>query len=368
MARYALVGDGQTNYLLPGKNVIGRGTVELQGVSFVEISSPNSSVSRVQANIEICPNGDAWICDCNSTNGTFLSINDGPGVCLEQKHYYQLKDGCHVIFGDVERVFKCVSSASAEATEPPPRVSSDASVRRATTTVQMKRSRSEEEAGRRSSSIKKDSLTPYLSEKPPSASVSPKKTTAAAKDQEEAPPPLKKMRNGIAATSIAACLSGMDAEEREEAKKAIRRHGRVVEDISKANVLVVRLPAVRTPKFIIAVGRCIPIVGVESFSGSDVKLEKFQKEIVSLRHEKNVYSSDALRASIYRLDKDPILAGRTFSLHSLPSKVRDVAKDVITGCGGAVIRVKPKNSEAKELTEEGLNQLYDAILRGKRCS
>eukprot|EP00796_Vickermania_ingenoplastis_P004427 gene4427-3226_t len=345
------INDTHTDYLLPGKNVIGRGSVELEGVSFVEISSPNSSVSRVQANIEICPNGDAWICDCNSTNGTFISINDGPGVCLEQQHYYQLSDGCHIFFGDVERTFKRITSESVRRVNSGVKDANEGVVRAST---ELRHRKNSSDPAPKSRTI--DPSTPYLAEED------------ARSDTGSPSPGSKRPSSGPSSSvepfEIIACLSGMDADEREEAKKAIRPHGRIVDDIRKATVLVVRLPAVRTPKFIIAAGRGIPIVSVESFREGPVTLAKLNSDIVSLKHEKLSYSSDVLRATICRKNRAPLLAGQTFGLQRLPAKSRDVARDVVLGCGGAVAKGRA-NANATELDENNLNTFYDSILRGK---
>lgn len=387
MPTYALVDAAHSDVLQLGRNVIGRGSVTLEGVSFIEISSANSSVSRVQAHIEICPNGDAWICDCNSTNGTFLCIHEGPGVCLEQKHYYQLSDGCRIIFGDVERIFRNLDRN-------PPLIGSDSpdrvvageaqrtvhedtptSNRAAPPTVR----RSKQESTTSPPLRKRIADTPYLasavgllSEETSRASDANARDTTDLKS-----PPAKRVRSEASsetALAVVACLSGMDAEERDEATRLIRPHGKVVADISKANVLVVKVPAVRTPKFIIAIGRGIPVVAFTCFSSASepITKEKLMSSVVSLTHEGKSYTNSFLQSVLTQsVVGTPILTNLTFNLQNLPPKSRSVAKDVIVSCGGGVITRKPArgsggSASVTDIREDNLNDLYDSILSGRK--
>lgn len=489
--KFALVNDQnqQVSLLSIGKNIIGRGNVELKGVSYVEISSPNSSVSRVQANIEICPNGDAWISDCNSTNGTFLAVHhegnssikegretESLGICLKEKYYYQLSDGCRITFGDVERVFKRLlipddkdshssevnaSSESQTVSFPAEREKEDApetvpvknTIRigddvppRGPSSAIISRSVSSGDGSSRNSMEKKAAAhhlsthaelhLPYLAKEehttdlPSSLGRSGSLTASSLWEKESMnSKPLSRKRLSdrqeisqkivhpllSAATSVAsnskklcleetrreskkstflvsACLSGMDASEKEEAKKVLQKFGRVVEDITKASVLIVRLPAVRTPKFIIAVGRGVPVVGIDFFkdvfSEEDVtkrqalcSRENLLHHMVSLSHGKTEYSSALLQKSIAQRQHEkeestccsPILEGHTFSLLDLPAKVKDVAAEVITGCGGKAMGSRSKKASASGADqgtiisindESSVAELYDGILHG----
>lgn len=86
--------------------------------------------------------------------------------------------------------------------------------------------------------------------------------------------------------------------------------------------------------------------------------------IVSLKHEKVDYVASLLRKSIDTHINSPCLTGKSFSIQALPHKNRDVAKDIIQGCGGKIVRGKA-TAGAEELTEDSLQALYDSILRAK---
>lgn len=490
--KFALVNDQsqQVNLLSIGKNIIGRGNVELKGVSYVEISSPNCSVSRVQANIEICPNGDAWISDCNSTNGTFLAVHhegnssmadehatEGLGICLKEKYYYQLSDGCRITFGDVGRVFKRLlmpddkdhhcserndsselqaavhspterekegasenvamkdttrigdavplrgpsspvisrsvgsgSGYSSHSTEKTtgPRLSTHSEIhlpylaKEGTTSADFSSSLDSSGPVTASSVLKNESTHPMpvgrkrLSEP---QEISQKGVNQRSSAASFVAPNAKKLRleearqEGKKSTFLmSACVSGMDASEREEAKKVVQKFGKVVEDITKANVLIVRLPAVRTPKFIIAVGRGVPVVGIDFLKHIASEEDRTKRQalcsrenllhhMASLSHGKTEYSSALLQASVIQRQSEmdgsvgcsPILEGHTFSLQDLPTKIKDVAREVITGCGGKVLASRGKKapvSGADQDTiitihdESSVAELYDGILHG----
>ena len=90
--------------LCPGKFVVGRSQIEVDDRWFINLESPNCAVSRQHAELVLCHNGDAWVADLNSTNGSFLSIRstEGEGVRLEPGYKYQLSDGALIIFGEIE--------------------------------------------------------------------------------------------------------------------------------------------------------------------------------------------------------------------------------------------------------------------------
>ena len=110
--------------LVEGKHVIGRSAVPLEDRWFVNLESPRSAVSRNHAAVVVCRNGDAWVEDNSSTNGTFLAIRDGDGVKLEPMHYYQLGSRAQVIVGDVEMVFTQEPGGGAGASQMPARTPS----------------------------------------------------------------------------------------------------------------------------------------------------------------------------------------------------------------------------------------------------
>lgn len=610
---FALVDDlnQEVNILSLGKNIIGRGSVELKGVSYIAISSPNCSVSRIQANIEICPNGDAWICDCNSTNGTFLAVNkttmtkegdtiDHLGICLKEKYFYQLSPGCRITFGDVGRIFQRIvipdektsvgafhrqslstssgdamttrerntiplekgqkisrnksgtdgvakqddapqevllgetnaagavkkhrvgqasdpsvaappgttgaatghghaTSITHEETQPRsnlaaltelhlpylskevllhPSASSDCSStlssRRSTSAMEttahllpavepadgpassssssacmgLTEGEKDEQARRRRRTRLTSEVGAMAEEHHhhPSSSPSLSKTMpASSRDGNAMPPTLRTPNESEAILSTSApevkrvrkeetkgirkrastttsplplffaCLSGMEASEREEARRSLQKHkGAITDDITKADVLIVHHPAVRTPKCIIAVGRGLPIVALEGFQRflsalmgevtPDEEVEgrdghdRWQalcarhdllQHTVSVSHGNTEYTSALLQASILQRQRNQphhkrgeeekggrgdsgILEGHTFSLQAIPTKLKQVATEIITGCGGNIFtskgRRKVVDTDAPTVIpidgEGGLAALYDGILRG----
>lgn len=366
---YCLQGDGHVDVLAVGKNVIGRSTVPVEGVLFVNIESPGATISRMQAFIIVAPNGDAWIADCNSTNGTYLSVRKGTGIRLEENHYYQLSDGCTIVLGDAERRFVRLPDDALQSSS----VSVEASKRNADLVVvgamdssfnrHATLSNPENQSPRPSGTSSSGRSLPYLKEREdlggiPSTSAGPSRkrprssldvTTRGAQTVPNAEP-------------TRACLSGMTPKLRNEVAKAVKACGGIVVDsIGEATVLVMPTPATRTPKFIIAVGLGIPIVASTFFKNNGTA-KSLASHIVSLKHDGISYSSTTLRNTIFREDRTPLLTGRSYDVSGLPTKARAVAKEIITACGGSIVQ----GGSVAKLTEESLSALFDAILRGKR--
>ena len=412
-AVYALVAQEKQYPLQIGKNVVGRSSVPVDGVSFINLESPLAAISRMQAFLDVAVNGDAWISDCNSTNGTFLSVRPGPGIRLEANRYYQLTPGCRIVFGDVECVFEVLSGHTHTAgnTNTSPS-SSTARASRKTERLQVTGATADlkphgdkgKTPDKADSSKVHRSDVPYLDESaslsrenssspvaptevggktttkkggkrnaPSSASLSPapqkkvKKEATPAASGTLAEAAKSSSRPSAPNTSTAppvVCLTGMDSDERAAITKRVRQlKGRVTEDITKANLLVVAMPAVRTPKFIIAVARGIPIVSVKYVCNDQAELEDARHHIVGLKTDQHTYSAAALESVIYRKDRRPLLQGVRINVSALPNKTKSVATEIITASGGAVIRTK--KADALNLTEDQVDTLYDSILRGK---
>lgn len=175
-------------------------------------------------------------------------------------------------------------------------------------------------------------------------------------------------RGGVCGFS--ACVSGLDGQQRELVKRAIRQHGgRVVEDVVKAAMLVVPAPAARTPKFLIALGRGIPVVSEHLFTSSRTfDVRDLTSHIVPLSHQGVVYSSDTIRRVIYRGDRTPLMHGVSFDLSRMSKSVRRTAEEVIVGCGGTVGKAKScgGGDSAHKLCDEDVASIFDSIVQGKR--
>lgn len=388
---YCLVDGDRTDPLHVGKNVVGRSTVDVEGVQFINIDSPRAAVSRMQAFIEVAPNGDAWITDCKSTNGTFLSVRDGEGIRLEPNYYYQLVEGCHIVFGDVEKRFVVLTQAELlkrreDVAGAPPAPSAAAT---ATAKKNPKPSRTRSPLSQpqgaptakkspRSSQARKTVMTdvPYLepASPPPKDGRKRARSPAKAETGSQNEQPAAQSQPGQSASQSAetsfaveqplrVCISGMEEKERMETAKLIKkRHGKIEDNIEEANLLIVNIPAVRTPKFIIAVGRGIPVVSKKGFDAPDF-LEHVDRYIVCLKHETHTYPPATLRRVIFRSDMKPALQGTTYNLSALPQKMKAVAEEIISGCGGTALRRKVDKGTV--LSESDLNDLYDSILSGK---
>ncbi|KPA82560.1 hypothetical protein ABB37_03595 [Leptomonas pyrrhocoris] len=410
---YALVAQEKQYPLQIGKNVVGRSNVPVEGVSFINLESPLAAISRMQAFVDVAANGDAWVSDCNSTNGTFLSVRPGPGVRLETNRYYQLTPGCRIVFGDVECTFEALGSTphTPERTTASP-ASSAARASRKTERIDVIGA-STDSIGKAPRSKREDNWKaphtddtkvhrgdiPYLDESvsfsqdhngvaaaspaekekgrntanrsSPAASSSPapakkgKKETATGSSPSRAKETKSSPQSaGQTAGPPVVCLTGMDSDERTAITKRVRQlKGRVVEDITKANLLVVATPPVRTPKFIIAVARGVPVVSVRYICNDQAELEDARRHIVGLKTPQHTYTAAALEKVIYRKDHRPLLKGVRVNVSALSSKTKGVATEIITASGGEVDRTK--KGDALHVTDDRLDALYDSILRGK---
>lgn len=384
---YALVTKEEKYLLKPGKNVIGRSSVPVDGVSFVSIDSPLAAISRMQAFIDIAPNGDVWLSDCNSTNGTYLAVRDGDGLRLEANRYYQLSEGSRIVFGDVECTFVNLLDGQGNRQRQPEaggnaadRVT-DEVARQGSSTSIVKRGRTSIAATRPTEVVTgplHQRSIPYLDDSAAASTTPARETESAVSSSSPNSSSAKRSRvestrsavvksaqdSSAASQPLVICLSGMDGDERAAvAKRARQLKGKVSDDIVKANMLVVATPAVRTPKFIIAVGRSIPVVSSNDFCKENVDLDELRRRIVSLKMKHHTYSSAALEKIIFRSDPTPLLQSQEFNISALSSKSKSVAAEIIEMCGGKANR--PKNSEGIRITDETLDTLYDAILRGR---
>lgn len=95
---------GATFALFEGRNLIGRSPSVVDDVFFINLESPRFAISRVHAEIVVAPNGDVWISDAASTNGTQMAVRDGCAIALAAKRSYYCVSGTMFLFGDVKLV------------------------------------------------------------------------------------------------------------------------------------------------------------------------------------------------------------------------------------------------------------------------
>ncbi|CAD2214766.1 hypothetical protein AGDE_00637 [Angomonas deanei] len=355
-----LVGDFSIDRLREGKNVIGRNSVPVEGVSFVNIDAV--SVSRIQACIDVASNQDAWLCDCKSTNGTTISVKSGEGIRLQPDHYYQLTSGNKIVFGDVIRFFVEMTNEEYLKTE---KEKAALVVEQGANTAHT--DRVEDDKGPVIPSNvtvqRSDISKPYLDNDQSDAEREEVEPSKRRRMEEEppAPPVVAQSVSFVLKDKFNCCVSGMGEEEYDAAVKTIRKSGgKVVETVDKADILVVGTPAKRTPKFIVAVGTGIPVVSIALFSDKDFR-KTVEHHVVSLEHEGVVYSSALLRSTTLARRETPILSGRTYNIAGVPAKAKGAAEEIITGCGGTAN--KRKNLSGEKLDETSLAQLFDGILR-----
>ncbi|KAF8276987.1 hypothetical protein BCY84_20497 [Trypanosoma cruzi cruzi] len=400
MEQYFLVDttSGKRELLRPGKNVIGRSATvsSVDGVSFVSLESPSFTISRVQAVVEVASNGDAWISDCNSTNGTFLAISEGSGIRLDPHCFYQLKPGNRVILGDVEMRLETGACSTNEMGDQKGVMPSSAlSSLNTSHPTNLSGAHSEILCASNDTRVATTANVTTTIEKPSDAVKSKANGAALQKSHEclsgkcsndrveSAPYPegsvflgRKRIRSSSditppsgASKTVSSflrvhwvCFSGMDGAEKADAQKLAKKLGwQTTDRIVDADILVVGSPVTRTPKFLIAVGRGIPVVtGNFLKDGDTAQLEKY---VPALSHGSHTYSAASLRKVIFRECKKPILQGVSFQLGALPRKLRAVAREIILGCGGDIVRAQ--STDALSLTEESLDSVYDSVLRGE---
>ncbi|ESL06127.1 hypothetical protein TRSC58_06204 [Trypanosoma rangeli SC58] len=391
--------SGKRELLRPGKNVIGRSAPvsAVEGVSFVSVESPFATISRVQAVIEVAGNGDVWVTDCNSTNGTFLAVNAGHGIRLEPQRFYQLKPGNRVILGDVEMRLETAACATDDAYAPKS-VATPLSAPlspNASDPTNLSGTHSDTLCASTDTRAATTAAIYSLVERPSEFAKTGAKGTDLGSshecaldehlgdgvgllpDLEASPTPGRKRHrtqhdttsSGAVARSTSSprrvqrvCFSGMDGTEKARAQKLAKKLGwQTTDKVIDAELLVVGSPVARTPKFLIAVGRGIPVATENVLENGDTaQLEKY---VPALSHGSHTYSAVSLRKVIFRTCRAPIMQGMSFYLGALPQKVRGVAREIILGCGGEIAR-SPMNG-ARALTEESLDNIYDSVLRGR---
>eukprot|EP00758_Cryptobia_borreli_P012667 Tbor_TRINITY_DN5766_c2_g6::TRINITY_DN5766_c2_g6_i1::g.19736::m.19736 len=207
---------------------------------------------------------------------------------------------------------------------------------------------------------------------------------------------------------IIACLTGMNGDEQKAVEKKIKLIGGVVVDewSIDVNILVVKeSPASRTPKFLIAIGTGVLVVTSSFFdqSKSPDIFTTIKDYIPDMHHNSITYLSGDIFKTISRnnhlFDKscsdntgkgvsfnkggiplsgsaqgicDGTLTGGVFLLSDIPTKNKHVVSEIITGCGGKVLRSKRDEIKAVEiglplfkLKAEDIENVYESILRGK---
>ncbi len=160
------------------------------------------------------------------------------------------------------------------------------------------------------------------------------------------------------------CLSGMDSAEKQAIASSVTSlGGRIVEDVVEASLLVVKHPPPRTPKFLIAVARGIPIVTPKYFAADAPP--QFAPYVPDMSHGVRHYSSkDITRAILANSAKGaPALTGRAFNVQQMPAKLRATVADIIRGCGGTVSTKKKEGPDVTVLTEDA-EDVYHSILSG----
>ena len=173
-----------------------------------------------------------------------------------------------------------------------------------------------------------------------------------------------------AAKKVVACLSGMDVMEKDKVSARITFLGGDVSDdwSPKVNLLVVgNEPASRTPKFLMALGRGVPVVQASLFFLDKAALAKrglHDADIPSLlahtsilkeftppfthtsgnREASDIYKTITRNFALSKQStKRPFagcLTGLTFSAVAIPAKARSVVSEIIVGCGGVVAKTK----------------------------
>lgn len=360
MAIFALAVGDQENPLVVGKNVVGRSAVPVDGVSFISIHSPSASISRMQAIIEVCANGDVWVTDCESRNGTFIACGPGQGIRLEPKHYYQLRGGNRIVFGDVEcrLVARTDDGVPCETSD----FLSGALPYSASVVKSVFGTEGEHDHEERCKQpyLSTEMLKRRHSDDSKTGEQGPSPSAKRAKTERE--PVSSSLKNDAVVT---ACLTGMNEKENSEASRLLRKHkAKQSASIEKCNVLVVGHPPTRTPKLIIAVGRGVPIVSVAFLEQPSLDLSAASKFTPSMAHDKHQYTAEVLNSTIKNNSKRPLLLdGKRYDVSKLSKKTKAVATEILEGCGAQVGGSK-KQSFTASLVDGDLDLLYDGILRG----
>ncbi|CBH10320.1 hypothetical protein, conserved [Trypanosoma brucei gambiense DAL972] len=427
MKRYFLIDEstGRIMRLLTGENIIRRGAeIAVKGANVVCVGTTCINVSRTHAIIKLCENGEAWLRDCESTNGTFLHSDTGVSVRLEPGFFYQLKRGNHVTFGDLKLRFEwdviavcggrvpvydsnanlmdssqgsgmngasndllrlegtvcssiCASCslAGTDATPPMPVTLTAASDEKTCAVVSVQL-----DCGVLCKPLcELENVVPYLSE---STGAGRKRSRSVIKNTTDRLSKVKSLPSSATVKSettargsrlnpkskskgrVKVCFSGMCGEATLAAKFLAKKHRwSIVDNVCMADLLIINHPPVRTPKFIIAVARGIPVVTEEFFACGDMR--QVRQFAPSLVHNNCTYDAGRLFQVITSNVGKPALLGRRFSLEKVPPAWRRTARNILTGCGAVVFTKGTKRKSVISLTGATLTALYDDILRGK---
>lgn len=488
---YALLNTvtGCVYHLFEGRNIIGRSPCAVDDAAFINLESPRSAISRMHAVIVVAPNGDIWVTDAKSTNGTCIALREGVGVAVQPDHWYQATPGSRILFGDLELslvvddvsgnpgtgtpsdpvMAACVvgssptanvsqggslsaakirsyqAAAAAGIPEHFPRTLSDmplSSVARARSGSLQRRgagsgnsaasgavSGSPQQLHPLSSSVDRaaaellatkstslpaqqlvpviacnaEAKAPYLEEKEVTTAINesavahqtntakgkvaqkrPRSESVATKQggADDANTKGEPEANMIALPpdSITVVLSGFDTKEKDVLGRLLRaRRGKTVDEITdrRAQLLVVKEPAPRTPKFLIAMGLGIPIVTC-AFLEEQARLQQAPNYMPTLLHngvkftsKKLLTVSESVRSM--KPEKCGVFDGLTFLLSdAVPAASRTVLTDVIKGCGGSILRRKknPNGADDGELDAGVISvadpeTIYHALLTGE---
>lgn len=451
---------GVTIPLYEGRNVIGRSPSAVEDVYFINLESPRSAISRLHAVILIASNGDVWISDARSTNGTQIAVRAGPGIVLEPEKWYQGVPGARITFGDVEltlvvddtrsdasqcgglNLAKKLSDQAATAAGVPqhmPRTLSDLppSLIRARSGSSHNRGSSQQgsisqpqglatsadqlaaallnqtesvvASGRNSgedqritlkskerlncdngssaesnSALKKS--VPYLQPADVDSiaalvdSGSKRGPTKQPRTEPPVPaadnvPPTKKAHRIESAKSdaVRVVLSGFDSKEKEGLNKLVKeRRGQVVDEITDAKVdlLVVKDPPTRTPKFLIAMGLGVPVV-TSRFLENAAPLADAAQYTPDLLHNGVRYTSKKLSmvtlatkqrkgATHSGGKKRNAFDGKMIFVSDAVGSAKAALVDVIKGCGGTIAR--KKGDDVTIVTD--VDEWYHKLLTG----
>lgn len=484
--KYALL-NAATSYPYPlfeGRNVVGRSPTAIDDVFFINLESPRSAISRMHAVVIVVPNGDVWIYDAKSTNGTHVSVREGLGIMLEAERIYQLTPGTRILFGDVELTLvvddsneetselrTSVHAAAAAAGVPshvprtlsdlpqniflarsssaprlrsqsqgrsalsaPPRMapgvvdsmpacppmSSSADVCAAEAFAdsnsfsEIQGTKSSNNAAQKQGispdarpgggstgsnskgvggSNKKS--VPYLLDSQPELAPGNDKSTPIKKPRPNSncddEPPAKsrrKQKNNDAATAqkdvpvtttstaassrwhenLKVCISGFDSQAKEVVEKLIKeRKASIVNNVADCTVLLVKHPAPRTPKLLIAMGKGIPIVTSQFFEDT-APVDKASDYFPDLVHNTTKYVAKKLQhvCSLVKSkqerdgNRSGVLQGKSFFISDSVGDAKSVLTDVIKGCDGSISR--RKCGDATIITN--VDDFYHELLTG----
>nr|CCD12884.1 unnamed protein product [Trypanosoma congolense IL3000] len=423
MVRYVLV-DEMKNTTIPlevGKNLVRRHTTQVKKDASVVLLDPAyRNVSRTHAVIDVWENGDVWLQDCKSTNGTYFCGQTGNAERLQPGHCYQLKPRNYVIFADVRLRFDvevapvCKShdtnnktatweGCPPEPVPPTPQSAQPDSTRNTSSdnhcatnwanpfspvstvynlSASLPTSRNTDQCNivlmrQGSPSTWAPSLILSVASAPLTADITPRMKRCRENHGNDLlrsdtkgneVPPTTAVEEGVETRrqrrrAFHVCFSGiMPQKVCIASSEVVSRGWKVVDDIRRANLLVVGIPATRTPKFLIAVGRGIPIV-TEAFlyCGGESCFRSF---VPTLTHNGHTFEAHELHEVILKNKTKPALKGMTYSLGLLPIDARATAEMILTFCGARITSKGVCRKGTVQLTRDSLHSLYDGMLRG----